>query len=374
MTGTAFELGLEDIGLLDCGGGSEFDDMTAVATRLLDVPVSLVSIVAPERNRQYFASLQGLPEPFASARQTPLSHSFCKHVLARREPLVVEDPRLDPRVRDSKAVHALNIIAYLAVPIRGPDQEVVGAFFAIDDKPRSWSRQDMDDVQRLASAVNAQILLRAALRAREMKVEELEMEVAARRRAERRLKRLATTDPLTGALNRRALFERAEAEIARTRRYGSPLGVLMIDLDGFKAINDRFGHGNGDRVLLEACRRMKSAVRKNIDIFARLGGDEFCLLLPESDAAACESAAERLRTALSSQPLALVGEGDVSVTCSVGISILDPQDDNFAALIKRADRAVYQAKAAGRDCSRVQAAGTADAGGTVPIGASLAAD
>lgn len=159
--------------------------------------------------------------------------------------------------------------------------------------------------------------------------------------------RLATVDPLTGLLNRRAFTAEAEREVARCQRYGEPLSLLLLDVDHFKQVNDRRGHATGDLVLQSVGRLLLREARTS-DRVARWGGEEFVVALAHTglDGAGC--AAERIRAALEAHAMVdLQGEA-LSVTCSVGIAELTPTD-TLDALIDRADRAMYRAKGAGRN-------------------------
>jgi diguanylate cyclase (GGDEF)-like protein/PAS domain S-box-containing protein len=164
--------------------------------------------------------------------------------------------------------------------------------------------------------------------------------VNARRRE--RLVALATTDPLTGLANRRTFHERLDAECARADRAGSPLALVMIDLDHFKRVNDTHGHQVGDEVLREVARRLQ-ACRRREDVVARMGGEELAWLLPGADAAQGLAAAERLRRDIRSLPFDTAGRQ----TASIGVAVHG--DDGPAGLVRRADLALYRAKSGGRD-------------------------
>jgi diguanylate cyclase (GGDEF)-like protein len=152
---------------------------------------------------------------------------------------------------------------------------------------------------------------------------------------------LATTDPLTGLLNRRHFMQLADDELARARRYGRPLSIVAIDLDYFKDVNDRFGHASGDEVLRTFARALLGQTRRH-DVVGRLGGEEFAVVLPETGRdAACELA-ERIRAALDGLDVR-VDESPLRVTASLGIAEARPDD-----------RALYRAKRAGRN--RIEAA------------------
>ena len=161
------------------------------------------------------------------------------------------------------------------------------------------------------------------------------------------LQRQARTDSLTGCANRRYFFELAESEYARCRRHGSPLSMIAIDLDHFKQINDRYGHPVGDLVLQDFVGCCRGLLRE-IDIFARTGGEEFCILLPETPLDAAREIAERIRTmTMACQPVD--AHPALQISASFGASSLGTADADFHALFARADRALYAAKAQGRN-------------------------
>jgi diguanylate cyclase len=155
---------------------------------------------------------------------------------------------------------------------------------------------------------------------------------------------LSRTDGLTRLPNHTAWLEAVEREFARSKREGGSMAVLMLDLDHFKAINDKHGHPAGDEVLRGVAEVLQEALRLH-DVPGRYGGEEFGVLLAGSDAAAAEAIAERIRRKIEWASFA----GEVKVTASVGCAALDPKDLFAASLVARADRALYAAKAAGRN-------------------------
>lgn len=161
---------------------------------------------------------------------------------------------------------------------------------------------------------------------------------------QRKLIRLATVDSLTGLLNRRAFFERATEICAQAPRTGS-VSAILLDIDFFKEVNDLYGHATGD----EALRAVAGEVRRGQSIVGRLGGDELCVLLDGYTEAEALEAAERLRAAIAGLSVR-TAHGRTSVTCSLGVSELAPNDD-VDGLIRNADLALYRAKLEGRDCA-----------------------
>jgi two-component system cell cycle response regulator len=169
------------------------------------------------------------------------------------------------------------------------------------------------------------------------------MDITQRKRNEAEIHLLATTDTLTGIANRREFSRVAEAETDRAKRYGTPLSLLMYDLDHFKRVNDTFGHDTGDDVLRAVTAVVMANIR-TVDVAARWGGEEFLVLMPQSDLAAARGAAEKLRQAIERHRFDKVG----TVTVSFGVTQFVPQDD-LNVLLKRVDDALYRAKENGRN-------------------------
>lgn len=179
-----------------------------------------------------------------------------------------------------------------------------------------------------------------------------------RKRLEARLLAQATTDGLTGLSNRQHFLELARQEVARARRRRHPLALALLDLDHFKQVNDTYGHAAGDQALLWFTRLLRDNLRE-IDICARFGGDEFVVLLPETALAPARVVLERLREALTAQPLPWAGQS-VPLTLSAGLTGWAGGAEPLEALLERADRALYQAKQAGRNRLGIEAAPNAE--------------
>jgi len=162
------------------------------------------------------------------------------------------------------------------------------------------------------------------------------------------LNQLATTDPLTGALNRRSFYEQAEQVIRLGVRHQNPIAALMIDIDHFKRVNDSHGHPVGDRVLEVIAGTVRDALRST-DLFCRWGGEEFVALLPQTDQRQAVKVAERILQAVREVEVALDDGQRLSCTVSIGVAMLQARDRGLDDLMQRADTAMYQAKASGRD-------------------------
>lgn len=167
-------------------------------------------------------------------------------------------------------------------------------------------------------------------------------------RALEQIRQLATHDDLTGLLNRRAMLDRMQLEQHRSLRSGSPLLIAQLDIDHFKAVNDTHGHAAGDLVL----QSFADTVRRNVrdtDVLARWGGEEFVLLLCDTPAADAVALMERLRQAVQAMQVPVPqGGGPITVTVSIGLARHAPADP-LAGTLERADRALYAAKAGGRN-------------------------
>ena len=142
---------LRRVRLLDTPAADPYDRLARLAAKLLNTPVALVTLV--DEDRQFFKSCVGLDEPWRSARQTPLSHSFCQHALETDEPLVIEDARSHPLVRDNPAIRDLGVVAYAGVPLVTPRGHALGTLCVIDHRPRAWTRDQIETLVDLAASV-----------------------------------------------------------------------------------------------------------------------------------------------------------------------------------------------------------------------------
>lgn len=245
------------------------------------------------------------------------------------------------------------------------------------DRPLGWRRRpgrprdELDDLaaalERMREALRADLAVRAEheaqLTAHRDRLEQLVQdrthelkatvaELAAQRDA---VQRLADTDALTGAASRRHFELSAERDVARALRESRPLSLLMLDIDHFKAINDRYGHAGGDRIL-QACVAACQARVREADLVGRLGGEEFAVLLPDTSDEDAVLVAEQLREGLARLRVPLDEGPAVSFTVSIGVAQLH---DRLDSLLRSADAALYEAKRAGRDrVSRAAPAGT----------------
>jgi diguanylate cyclase (GGDEF)-like protein len=284
---------LHTTGILDAAPEASLERLNVLAGQLLGVPVSLVSLV--DANRQVFAAQSGLPEPWASYGETPLSHSFCQHVVERDAPLIVADTRTDPALRHNLAIRDINVIAYAGVPVHAPNGQPLGALCAIDGAPREWTDRDLRVLRDLARVASDLIDLHGRRRATPLR------------------------DVLTGLPDRRLFSELVSRSLERASRTVGGPAVLAIGLDGFRLINEALGHAGGDQILIAVAGRLSAALRDG-DALCRLGGDEF-LVLCESvhDEAEALAISRRLRTAVCGEACPVDG-GQQAVAATVGIA------------------------------------------------------
>jgi diguanylate cyclase (GGDEF)-like protein len=176
---------------------------------------------------------------------------------------------------------------------------------------------------------------------------QLEHEIAERRQLEAQLRRLATTDGLTGTLNREQFLTLGQRELERSQPLGQRLAVLMLDIDHFKSVNDRYGHLVGDAALKHFVAQLRAGVR-GVDLLGRLGGEEFAIVLPAIPAEAARQVAERLRARVAATPL-LHGDRSIGITVSIGLAMARDTDRTVEQILARADARLYAAKDAGRN-------------------------
>jgi GAF domain-containing protein len=148
--------------LMDSPPEEAFDRLTRLAARILNAPVALVSLV--DESRQFFKSCIGLVEPWATKRETPLSHSFCQYVVHSHLPLIINDAREHPFLYNNRAVAELGVVAYAGIPIRAADGDILGSFCVIDTKPRVWTNDEVEILTELTNSVMTEIDLRSTVR------------------------------------------------------------------------------------------------------------------------------------------------------------------------------------------------------------------
>jgi diguanylate cyclase (GGDEF)-like protein len=256
--------------------------------------------------------------------------SFCTHTIQGDEPLIVQDALLDTRFCDSPLVKGPSgVRSYIGVPLRTSTGHRIGALCVNDVHPRGATEDQLARLQDLAGLV----------------VDELE------------LRKLAAYDSLTGAASPRVFASQGQFGFKQARRHGRELSCILFDLDHFKQINDTYGRAAGDQVLHEVGQLSKSLIRST-DVLGRIGGEEFGIILPETGGDSAANLGELIRKNIGLLTVRRHSH-QIKLTVSCGVASLRSQDLSFASMLARADAAMYEAKAAGRDKVVTEAALTA---------------
>jgi diguanylate cyclase (GGDEF)-like protein len=323
--------------LLDSQEQEVFDNLTHLAAEIAGVPIALISLV--DADRQWFLSHTG-----TSLRETSRSVAFCAHALLKNEMMEIPDAREDSRFHDNPLVTgSTHIRFYAGVPLVLASGEALGTLCVIDDKPKHLSATQRRALKTLASSAIAEI----ELRRRNIY---LQQESERRRTAEAHILHLATRDPLTALPNRATFRDRLEQHVRFALRRNAKLGVLFIDLDRFKPINDTLGHDVGDDALVVVAARLNTCLRSS-DTVARLGGDEFALVLPDiSCSAEALQVAGKIIAAVE-EPILAKGH-TLHLSASIGAAIFPEHGRLGDQLLRHADLAMYHAKQSGghRSC------------------------
>ncbi|WP_409475632.1 diguanylate cyclase [Stenotrophomonas sp. Y-13] len=333
--------------ILDTPREQAFDDLVTIARAICGTSMGAVSLIDGER--QWFKSLQGM-----DGEQTPREEAFCAHAILRPADLtVVEDALQDARFRGNPSVTDDPFIRFYAgAPLLSSDGYALGTLCVFDTNPGQLADTQKQALQALSRQVSRLLEMRrlrrridhhqsehdwyeARLAEYYVQLEQQNLELSEQTR----------TDPLTALPNRRALSAALAEAIARDA--GVPPAVAIVDIDHFKQINDIHGHTEGDRVLVELAAVLRAQFAGR-GMAARYGGEEFVILMPDTPLAQAELQCQYLRQAVAHLPLGL------PVTISIGLAT-QRAGESAQETLRRADAALYQAKAQGRD--RVVVAG-----------------
>lgn len=298
---------LRALKLLDTSPEERFDRLTRLAKSLFDVPIALISLV--DSDRQWFKSRQGI-----QAEETPREISFCGHAILQNQLLLVPDATLDTRFADKPLVTKEPFVRFYAgCPLVLPNGSAAGTLCIIDHKPREFSAKKLTLLDDLARVVEGELIA-----------------------AE-----IATIDELTMLHNRRGFLISSKHMLGQLRRAKKFASLLFFDLDGFKSINDTYGHLEGDRALAIFALLLKQTFRES-DVVCRLGGDEFVVLVDLS-ANNATMMLDRLREAVDTHNSSLGRHYELKY--SVGMSEFDPTNhDNLEKLLALADLQMLQKK------------------------------
>lgn len=302
------------LSLLDTASDPMFDSLTRHLGQVWDVPIAAISLV--DTDRQWFKATVGL-----EVAETPRAISFCAQLVGCSDAeLVVEDALEDKRFATNPLTTSGPCLRFYAgVPLVDADGNRLGALCVMDRRSLIPTSRQMAALHDLGAVVSGSLLLQQAAR---------------------QLTEIAVTDPLTGLSNRKGF------ELLFDRHSASALGLLALDLDNLKTLNDRHGHAAGDAALVALARALRASVRAS-DVVARLGGDEFVVLVKDAGGLeACEGMADRIRWHLAR--LLSTDERFALVGVSIGTHFEPRGPKSLVAMMMAADRILYERKAAAR--------------------------
>ena len=299
--------------ILDTNPETDFEDIVRVVKAVFGVPMVAITLI--DTDRQWFKARTGL-----DVLQTPRSTAFCDHTIRSTGALGVEDATQDPRFAANPLVTGEpGIRCYLGVPLTTPDGYNLGSLCIIGTEPRHFTSVDKEVLREFGRLVMSKMELRM----------------------------LARRDTLTGSLSRRAFEEHLDRLIADAGTSQCPMSLLMIDIDHFKGVNDRYGHTVGDMVLRAVADAIRSSLRP-VDRLGRWGGEEFGVLLSDIGPATAHALAVRIKRKVESLSLPCLQGQPISISCGVA-HWQERRRKDAVGWIAAADAALYRAKRFGRN-------------------------
>jgi diguanylate cyclase (GGDEF)-like protein len=304
---------LERYGIIGMASDENFERIVELAALILQAPIAVISLV--DADRQWFLSHRGL-----DVSETPRDQAFCAHAIAGSGSLVVPDAQHDERFATNPLVTGEpHIRFYAGAPLTTADGHNIGTLCVIDRQPRQPTPEQLHQLSLLAKLV----------------MRELE------------LRRIAHLCPITGLPSRPSFQQIAQLEFERAKAASQPLALLLFDIDNLRQVNTRWGHGAGDRLLVDLVRLGRGFLREQ-DYAARLGDGEFAMLLIDLDANTAVGVAEALRQA-AAEMIGVWTHSDWQLHLSVGVTSLGSGDRRFDDLMLRAEQALQLAKSNGRN-------------------------
>ena len=299
---------LRSLNVLDTPTEERFERLARLAKHMFDVPIALVSLV--DENRQWFKSHIGL-----DISETPRDISFCGHAILDNDIFIIPDTIKDERSSDNPLV--LNkpyIRFYAGCPLRYLDGSILGTLCIIDTKPRNLNAEDIDALKDLTELAEQELMA----------------------------VKLATQDELTKLANRRGFIKLAQHGLDICARHNIFTSIVVFDLNKFKSINDRFGHAEGNTVLIAFADNMINTFRTS-DVIGRLGGDEFAVLLTDTSLEDAKKTIERFRVSIDHRNKG--SNLDYEISFSEGIVEIDHEKNiSLESLLDQADSLMYEKK------------------------------
>jgi diguanylate cyclase (GGDEF)-like protein len=312
---------LQELAILDTAPEPLYDDVAKLAAAICGTPIGIINFV--DADRQWGKALVGL-----DSSEAPREASFCARTIVSDDGmLVVPDTLADPNWSHNQQVTGDPHLRFYAGASIVADDLALGTVCVADREPRQLTEEQEEALRILARQTAAHL----ELRRRSAQLES----------ANDQLHEMALADSLTGLPNRTLLFDRLDIALRMRARSGCSVGVLFIDLDHFKGVNDTLGHQAGDELLRTVARRLRGATR-DTDTVARVGGDEFVIVYPELPSEASLNAFATRLTEAVERPVR-VGTTEVTPELSIGCTIAGENDD-ADSILNRADELMYEAK------------------------------
>jgi diguanylate cyclase (GGDEF)-like protein len=332
---TARLVSLSATGLFGISRDYVFDCITNIGAQLFNAPIC--SLVLADAEKYSFNSCVGL-----GVRETFRNTSFCDDVVTDGEPMVIEDTLLDARFSVDPLVRITpQIRFYAGHPIRGSSGAALGTLCLLDFKPREFPSEQQRLLQELVFLTELSFFARGITTAQKALVAKLDL-----------ARHESLIDPLLRIWNRGGITTILDQKHTSSLDMRVPFSILMVDIDQFKKINDRYGHIVGDTVLKAVTGVLQAAVRVD-DELGRYGGEEFIAILPNTNAVNAEELARRLNESVA-QLRVDTPMGSVGCTVSIGVAQWAPtRPESVQALVHRADAALLSAKQCGRNCVRL---------------------
>jgi diguanylate cyclase (GGDEF)-like protein len=315
---------IERLMLTDPSYDESFDRIVRLLKTITGASAAAFTVL--DGGRQFYKSHEGM-----AVRETQRDVSFCTHTIEQTDLLVVPDARLDRRFSNSPLVcgpdgHCF----YAGMPVRAPSGLPLGALCVLDEQPRNFDQRERDAIMDLTGALEESLILRS----------------------------LSVVDALTGLFNRRHFEEVVSREWTRSFAAQTPIAIAMVDIDYFKKYNDSYGHPAGDTCLRRIAQALRTGARLVGDVLARLGGEEFVLVLPNTHGEMAEMLSARIQQSIAALDIPHRGSPLGKVTASIGFAIVtNPWAESLESAMQRADDALYQAKALGRNRALIAAVG-----------------
>lgn len=314
---------LESYNIIDSLPEKEYDDIALISAHICETPISTVALI--DKTRKWHKSKVGINKEFL-----PRDFTICSHTIMDDKILVVDDTLLHQDFRHIGMVTKSPFVRFYAgVPLINSAGFALGTLCVVDIKPNKLNEFQISALKALARQIIALMELRRSV----TQLEEQKKELFA----------LSQTDDLSNLFNRRALTSELSKELQRSRRYGGGFALMMLDIDYFKALNDKYGHGYGDKAIKQLGKLLKDKSRET-DCCTRYGGDEFIILMPNTNTQQAIDVGNRICKDINESGCALE-----TLSASIGIVIVERFDVCEKSILALADSCVYLAKEQGRN-------------------------